>query len=85
MQKISLVEVRTTSFATGLQLVATGQFVMSAPLQLAKVIKKEGLIIRPARSGMPLRKAGLHLRKSSLGYLSIQRLIEYMVNIEFES
>jgi len=73
----SLVDIRTTSFATGLQLVGEGQFVMSAPLQLARIVEKEGLIIRPARGGMPRRKAGLHLRKSTMGYGCIQTVIEH--------
>jgi len=73
----SLIDIRTTSFATGLQLVSEGQFVMSAPLQLANVVEKEGLVIRPARGGMPRRKAGLHIRKSTMGYRCIQTVIEY--------
>ncbi len=73
----SLIDIRTTSFATGLQLVGEGQFVMSAPLQLASVVEKEGLVIRPALGGMPRRKAGLHIRKSTMGYKCIQTVIEH--------
>lgn len=73
----SLIDIRTTSFATGLQLVGEGQCVMSAPLQLASVVEKQGLVIRPARGGMPRRKAGLHLRKSTMGYQCIQTVIEH--------
>lgn len=81
--KNSLIEIRTMSFATGLQLVSSGEFVMSAPLQLADIITKSGLAIRPARGGMPRRKAGLHLRKSSLGYGCIQAVIDYFDGIRF--
>ncbi len=71
------VDVRTTSFAAGLQLVSQGNFVMSAPLQLARVIEKEGLKIRPSLNGMPKRKTGIHLRKSSLQYPVIQSLLRF--------
>ena len=73
----SLIDIRTTSFATGLQLVSEAKCVMSAPLQLAKIIEKEGLVIRPASHGMPKRRAGVHLRKSSMEYSSIQAVLEF--------
>lgn len=73
----SIIDIRTTSFATGLQLVGEGQCVMSAPLQLARIVEKEGLVIRPARGGMPRRKAGLHLRKSTMGYRCMQTVIDH--------
>lgn len=75
----SLIDIRTTSFATGLQLVGEGQCVMSAPLQLTRIVEKEGLVIRPARGGMPRRKAGLHLRKSTMGYRCIQTVIDHFL------
>lgn len=80
----SLIDIRTTSFATGLQLVSEGQFVMSAPLQLASIVEKEGLVIRPARGGMPRRKAGLHVRKSSMGYRCIQTVIDHFERLQLE-
>lgn len=80
----SLIDIRTTSFATGLQLVGVGGFVMSAPLQLASIVEKEGLVIRPARGGMPRRKAGLHLRKSAMGFRCIQAVIEHFTQPQFE-
>lgn len=80
----SIIDIRTTSFATGLQLVGEGNFVMSAPLQLASIVEKEGLVIRPARGGMPRRKAGLHLRKSAMGFQCIQAVIEYFKRPQFE-
>lgn len=72
-----LIDIRTTSFATGVQLVKTGQFVMSAPLQLSEIVKSDGLVILPVRNGMPRRDAGVHVRKSLLGYGAIQFLINY--------
>ena len=69
-------DVRTSSFATGLQLVAQGNFVMSAPLQLAPVIEKEDLVVRPVLNGMPRREAGIHVRKSSLGFAAIRALLK---------
>lgn len=80
----SLVEIRTTSFAAGLQLVKTGQFVMSAPLQLAGKIGQEGLVIRPARGRMPHREAGIHVRHSALGYRSVQAVLEFFDKLDLE-
>lgn len=77
------IDVRTTSFATGLQLVRQGNFVMSAPLQLAPVIEAEGLVIRPTLQGMPRRQAGVHLRKSALGYAAIQTLLGFFDDVDF--
>ena len=73
----SLIDIRTTSFATGLQLVSEARCVMSAPLQLAKIIEREGLVVRPARQGMPKRRAGVHLRKSAMEFTSIQAVLEF--------
>ncbi len=70
------VDIHTTSFAAGLQMVSQGNFAMSAPLQLASVIEKEGLITRPVLHGAPRREAGAHLRKSSLGFGVIKALRE---------
>lgn len=80
----SLIDIRTTSFATGVQLVKTGKFVMSAPLQLKDVVEKEGLVIRPVRKGMPRRDAGVHVRKSSLRYGAIQAVIDHFDNLGTE-
>lgn len=77
------VKVRTTSFTTGLQMVAQGNFVMSAPLQLASNIEAQGLVIRPALKRMKKRGAGLHLRKSSMGFAAIQLLLGTLERIEF--
>ncbi len=79
------VTVRTTSFSTGLQLVSQGNFVMSAPLQLARTIEAQGLVIRPSRRGMPRREAGIHIRKSSLGFAAIQVLLETLDTLEIPS
>lgn len=68
----SLITIRTTSFATGVQLVKSGNFVMSAPLQLERIVKKDGLVIRPAQNGMPRRDAGVYVRRSSLGFGAIK-------------
>ncbi len=78
-----MIDVHTTSFATGLELVRQDNFVMSAPLQLAPIIQREGLVIRPTIHGMPRRQAGIHLRKSSLGYPAIQSLLGFFDDVEF--
>jgi DNA-binding transcriptional LysR family regulator len=80
--KKSLIDIRTTSLATGVQLVKTGRFVMSAPLQLGRVVKKEGLIIRPVLHRMQPRKAGVHVRRSSQEYGAIKTIVSYFDDIE---
>lgn len=75
--KRSLIDIRTTSLATGVQLVKTGRFVMSAPLQLANVVKKEGLVIRPVLNRMQPRNAGIHVRRSSQEYGAIKTVLSY--------
>lgn len=77
----SLIDIRTTSLASGIQLVKTGHFVMSAPLQLDSIFEKAGLIIRPVEQRMDIRDAGLHVRKSMLGSQVIQNVIRYFQNI----
>ena len=83
--KQSLIDVRTTSLATGVQLVKTGRFVMSAPLQLQGVVKKEGLVIRPVLNRMQPRDAGVHVRKSSLEYGAIKALISYFDHVRVQT
>ena len=78
----SLVDIRTTSFATGLQLVQSGKFIMSAPLQLARVVENAGLVIRPSRSGMPRRNAGLHLRESAMNFGAIKSLLRFFDKLD---
>ncbi len=80
--KKSLIDIRTTSLATGVQLVKTGRFVMSAPLQLASVMKKEGLTIRPVLHRMHPRNAGVHVRRSSQEYGAIKTLVSYFDHVE---
>ncbi|MEP3279216.1 MAG: LysR family transcriptional regulator [Stappiaceae bacterium] len=79
-----MIDVRTTSFATGLQLVRQSQFVMSAPLQLARRIEAEGLVIRPTLHGMPKRDAGIHFRKSAAGFGVIQAVVAFFEKLDFE-
>ena len=80
--KQSLMDIRTTSLATGVQLVKTGRFVMSAPLQLAGVVKKEGLIIRPVVKRMQPRSGGVHVRRSSQRYGVIKTIVSYFDHVE---
>ncbi len=76
------IDVRTTSFATGLQLVQEGTFVMSAPLQLAQRIENEGLVVRPTLQGMPHRPAGLYVRKSAMGFGVIKSILDFFEKID---
>ena len=82
--KKSLIAIRTTSLATGVQLVKTGRFVMSAPLQLATVVKKDGLVIRPVLHRMQPRDAGVHVRKSSLEYGAVKTVISYFDRVQVQ-
>ena len=81
----SLIDIRTTSLATGIQLVKTGRFVMSAPLQLAAFVGKEGLVIRPVLHRMQPRHGGIHVRKSSLEYGAIKAVISYFDHLDIPS
>ena len=77
------VDVRTSSFATGLQMVKDGPFVMSAPLQLASRVKNEGLVILPTEQGMPHRSAGVHFRQSALGFGVVKAALRFFEDFEF--
>lgn len=77
----SFIDIRTTSLASGIQLVQTGHFVMSAPLQLANNFEREDLIIKPVKERMELREAGVHVRKSTLEAYVVQFVIKYMQEI----
>ncbi len=79
---ISSIDVHTSSFAAGLQLVRQGEFVMAAPLQLAPIIEKEGLVVRPTRQGMPKKQAGIYLRKSTLEFGVIRSLLDFFDNTD---
>ena len=83
--KKSLIRIRTTSLATGVQLVKTGRFVMSAPLQLANVVKRDGLVIRPVLHRMQPRQAGIYVRKSSLEHGAIKSAIAFLENANIPS
>ncbi len=78
-----IIDVRTSSFNTGLQLVRQGKFALSAPLQLASVIDDAGLVIRPTLQGMPKRQAGIHVRKSATGYGVIRATMDFFDNVDF--
>lgn len=78
-----VIDIRTTSFTTGLQLVRQGPFVMSAPLQLASRVAEEGLTIRSTVQGLPRRKAGVHLRRSALNYGVMKACLAFFERFEF--
>ncbi len=70
---------------TGLQLVSQGNFVLLAPLQLARTIEAHNLVIRPVRQSMKRREAGVHVRKSSLGFAAIQLLLKTFDDLDFSA
>jgi DNA-binding transcriptional LysR family regulator len=79
--KSSLITIRTTSFATGVQLVKSGSFIMSAPLQLERFVEKDGLVIRPTHKGMPRRDAGIYVRSSSLRFGAIKTVRRFFEDL----
>ncbi|MDB6178213.1 LysR family transcriptional regulator [Paracoccus sp. Z330] len=78
-----IIDIRTASFSTGLQLVKDGPFVMSAPLQLANHAKTQGLLILPTLQGLPRREAGIHMRPSSKGYGAMQAILKHFESVAF--
>ena len=58
---------------------------MSAPLQLARVVKKEGLVIRPVLHRIQPRDAGVHVRKSSLEYGAIKTVMSYFDHVQIQN
>lgn len=83
VQKRDVIGIRTTSFATGLQLVKDGPFIMSAPLQLSNRVHNEGLVIKRTMQGMPKRGAGMHFRKSSANFGAIQSSLKFFEGFQF--
>lgn len=72
------VSIVTSSFATGLQLVATGDYLMSGPIPLAPYYKKFGLKVLETKDPIALTNSGVWVRKSSLEYPIISRFLELM-------
>lgn len=72
------VSVVTSSFATGLQLVATGDYLMSGPIPLAPYYKKFGLSVLQTREPIAVTSSGAWVRRSSLEYPIISRFLELM-------
>ena len=75
-QKFPGMGAKTTSFMFGVQLVSTGRYVMTAPLQLAPRIEVYDVVIKRARKGMPRFPVGVLYRKSSIGYAVVARFVE---------
>ncbi len=72
--------VRTSSFASGLDLVRRGGFVMMAPVQLSRLIAASDL--RAVRAYPPITQlpAGAYARTSSLGFRAVARFIELVAS-----
>jgi DNA-binding transcriptional LysR family regulator len=78
-----LADIRTASFATGLQLVKQGPFIMSAPLQLAARVGQEGLLIKATKQGMRHRGTGIHFRKSAANFGAIKASLAFFDDFKF--
>ena len=69
---------QTTSFLLGFQVVADSDYVMSVPIQLKPVLDTDRLSV--VRTSPPIGRspAGAYVRRSSLQYPIISRLIEFV-------
>lgn len=72
------IAVSTSSFATGLRLVAATDYLMIAPMQLRSVIEEAGLIVRAPRDSIRRFATGVTLRVSSRSIPIVARLAELL-------
>lgn len=72
------VAVSTSSFATGLRMVAGSDYLMVAPAQLQPVIEEAGLVVRVPKEPIWQFKTGITLRSSSRPIPIVSRLIELL-------
>jgi hypothetical protein len=72
------VAVSTSSFATGLRMVAGSDYLMVAPAQLQPVIEEAGLVVRVPKEPIWQFKTGVTLRSSSRPIPIVARLIELL-------
>lgn len=72
------VAVSTSSFATGLRLVADTDYLMIAPLQLRSVIEEAGLLVRAPGFNIRRFMTGVTVRTSSRSIPIVARLIELL-------
>lgn len=72
------ISIITASFATGMQLVATGEYLMAGPMPLAPYYENFGLCVLPTEDPIAVTRSGVWLRKSSHRYPMIKRFVELM-------
>lgn len=72
------VAVSTSSFATGLRMVAGSDYLMVAPAQLRPVIEEAGLVVRVPKEPIWQFKTGVTLRLSSRPIPIVARLIDLL-------
>ncbi|MCV6577283.1 MAG: LysR family transcriptional regulator [Cohaesibacter sp.] len=70
------IAIRSSSFATAMQLVALGGFTMTAPKQLDYVLKKDGLRVLSTQDPIFHLPAGAYIRRSALLYPAVRNFIE---------
>lgn len=68
--------VQTTSYEFGLNLLATGRYVMPAPIELDTTFEPLGLTALPLDEPLDKFPAGAYARKSSLHYPIVPRLLD---------
>lgn len=68
--------VQTTSYEFGLNLLSTGQYVMPAPIELDSSFAPLGLTALPLADPIDRFPAGAYVRKSSLNYPIVRRMLE---------
>ena len=72
------VSIATASFATGMQLVASGEYLMTGPLPLAPYYRNFGLSVLPTSDPIAVTRSGMWFRKSSLQYPVVARFADLM-------
>ena len=78
------IDVRTTSFTMGLNLVRTGHFAMMAPIQLAPLVCSMGLEMHSIKPTINRLEAGVYMKPVSAEIPAISRFVE-LLNAELES
>lgn len=75
-QPVPRIAVVSESFMAGLELVASGEYLMTGPLQLSETYRQLGLEIMQTKQPFSKFKAGIWVRRSSLQFPVVARFIE---------
>lgn len=76
--------VQTTSYEFGLDLVATGKYIMPVPMELDPFLEASGMRSIPLETPIDQFTAGAYVRRSSLSYPVVRRLLD-LVHVQARS